>query len=123
MMSSVFTASAGSPKEFATDATFILAKGAPESIMKRCSHYLLTEETKGFSFLDKCPSSPMSEDFVEFLSKQSAQMASCGLRVLALAIKRVSLEAGNTIIKSGKHSEAENNLTFVGLIGLIYPPK
>ena len=123
MMSSIFTASAGSPQELASDATFIMAKGAPEAIMKRCSQYLLPGDSKGFSFLNQCPSSPMTEDFVEFLSKQSAQMASCGLRVLALAIRRVSLETGNAIVKSGKHNESEKDLTFVGLIGLIDPPK
>ncbi len=122
-MSVLFTTSAGSPSELDSDATFVLTKGAPEAITKRCTHYILKGEEKGFSFLNKLPSAPITEDFVEFLSNQSAQMASCGLRVLALAMRRISLEKGTAIVKSGKHSEAERDLTFVGLIGLIDPPK
>lgn len=123
MMSSVYSVSDTSESPLAKNYSFVLAKGAPEAITKRCTHYLSQGKNRGFDYLNECPTTPMSDDFVEFLSQSSAKMASCGLRVLAMAIRKVSVEKGAEIIKSEKHAEAEKDLIFAGLIGLIDPPK
>jgi Ca2+-transporting ATPase len=124
MMSSVYTVSSTSPNQFSKDRAFVLAKGAPESITKRCTHYITASSNlKGYAYLESLPSKELDEEFLEYLSLQSAEMASCGLRVLAMAMKNVSEEEGASIIKSGKHAMSESKLTFVGLIGLLDPPK
>lgn len=123
MMSSVYASSDNSPASLSKDISFVLAKGAPESIIKNCTHYLSSDGSKGFDYLNKCTAEPLSEDYVEYLSNQCEAMASCGLRVLAVALRKVSADEGKEIIKVGKHHAAESNLSFIGLIGLIDPPK
>jgi Ca2+-transporting ATPase len=124
MMSSVYEVSESSPEGLPKDAAFVLAKGAPEQIMKNCTRYLNTNSTKkGLEYLVQCPSTEMNDQFVEYLSNQSAEMASSGLRVLALAIRRVTIQEGKQILKANKSSAAESDLILVGLIGLIDPPK
>ena len=121
MMSSIYS---GSPTSKLNDeSAWILAKGAPESITKNCVSYLDSSSTKGFDFLNQFPVKPIDDQFVEYLSLQSAQMASSGLRVLALAIRKVTKSEGTSIANSNKSNLSETELTFVGLIGLIDPPK
>ncbi|KAI8913353.1 hypothetical protein EDD86DRAFT_187599 [Gorgonomyces haynaldii] len=101
---------------------YVLCKGAPERVLAQCTRYLSQQgEQKTLDFIRECPSQPIDESFIEFISKKSAQMASGGLRVLALAVKTVS--DPDEIIKAKKPSAAESDLIFVGLIGLIDPPK
>jgi Ca2+-transporting ATPase len=123
MMSSVYSASSSSPAALSGNAGFVLAKGAPEAIIKNCTHYISDDGSKGFDYLNRCPSEPLNDDYVEYLSNQCATMASCGLRVLAVAIRRVTADEGKEIVKIGKHNAAESNLAFIGLVGLIDPPK
>jgi P-type Ca2+ transporter type 2C len=80
-------------------------------------------QESAIAYIEQCPSSPISDSFVDYISKRSAEMASSGLRVLALAVRRVSAETAESIVKSNKHTISETELTFVGLIGLIDPPK
>ncbi|KAJ3074223.1 P-type ATPase [Podochytrium sp. JEL0797] len=126
--------STGSDK-FSADTGFVLAKGAPEGILLRCTSYLppVQDESveaavargdgKAIQFLSEFPVQPMSEDYVNYLSARSEAMASQGLRVLALAVRKVSRAVAHQIVDSKKLTEAECELTFVGLIGLIDPPK
>jgi Ca2+-transporting ATPase len=125
MMSSVYAVSEKSPVELERGRAFVLAKGAPESIMKHCTHYLKgsEKELNGLTYLSKTPKLELSDKFVEYISNQSAHMASSGLRVLALALRNVTAEEGEQIMKAGDSKAAEKELTLVGLIGLIDPPK
>jgi Ca2+-transporting ATPase len=104
---------------FAPGTTFILAKGAPEGILKNCSGYLPKSTSESYKDLSNLTSSPLSDSIVEQISKESLSMAALGLRVLAFAIRVVSSSEASEIIKSNKSTESETNLTFVGLIGLI----
>jgi P-type Ca2+ transporter type 2C len=81
-----------------------IVKGAPEEILAVSSHYLQHEETLS---LDSGNRSRVLE--------QSTQMASGALRVLAVAFREVSDELEDWRV--------ESNLIFVGLIGMIDPPR
>ncbi|RKO96357.1 ATPase, P-type, HAD superfamily, subfamily IC [Caulochytrium protostelioides] len=50
-------------------------------------------------------------------------MASSGLRVLGFALRRVARADADAIVRAKKETEAEQDLAFIGLIGLIDPPK
>jgi Ca2+-transporting ATPase len=50
-------------------------------------------------------------------------MASSGLRVLAMAVRKLNADKASEIVKSSKQANAETDLTFVGFVGLIDPPK
>jgi Ca2+-transporting ATPase len=123
MMSSIYKAGEKTPKEISQDRSYVLCKGAPEAIMKHCTHYIKSSDTMGYSFLDSCEKEPLNDGFVELLSNQSADMAKSGLRVLALAIRTVTVEEGRKIANGQNSKLAESSLSFVGLIGLLDPPK
>ncbi len=73
----------------------IITKGAPDVLIERCIN------------TDK-----------NIIQKQNMQMASGALRVIAVAYKDV-----NTLPSKIESEYIENNLNFVGLIGMIDPPK
>lgn len=79
---------------------FSLTKGAPETIIEICSEIMTTEGTR-----------PLSSADIQKITCDYTEMAQQGLRVIALA--RTSTE--------GKIKE--HDLTFLGLVGLIDPPR
>lgn len=85
------------------------SKGAPDVIIKLCK-YVLKED--GFLPL----SSKESKEILEAVSL----MASQALRVIAIAKKPLSSESDLTQLND---TELENNLTFIGLVGMIDPPR
>lgn len=111
-----------SENTFPAGSTFILAKGAPEGILKNCSGYL-PSTSRNYKDLNDVASLPLSDEMVEKISKESTGMAGLGLRVLAFAIRIVTSSEAAEIVRSNKSSNSETDLTFVGLIGLIDPPK
>ncbi|KAI8926362.1 hypothetical protein BC831DRAFT_456893 [Entophlyctis helioformis] len=108
-----------------TDSAFVFAKGAPEQILVNCTSSLDTSASgaKGYDFFNEFPTRPLDDAYVEFVSKRSSQMASSGLRVLGLAMRKVSSQDAAAIVRANKSTAAETDLVFVGLIGLIDPPK
>ncbi|CAG8682422.1 13829_t:CDS:10 [Funneliformis mosseae] len=139
------------PNISAEHLNLVMAKGAPEALLRKCTHHLPSVETsstidplnailgqqEGFQLKE------LNDDFIDHVSEQSSRMASQGLRVLGLAFKSVSMSdcfsittsSEDAIVGDSNESEenpasptvnplfAEDNLTFVGLIGLIDPPK
>jgi P-type Ca2+ transporter type 2C len=130
----------------------VMAKGAPEELLRKCTHYLSNTESlnsiEPFDMIlgqkDGCQPKELNDDFIDIVSEQSSRMASQGLRVLGLAFKPVSVGDGfpltastEDVITADTNNEseenpsspnasplfAEDNLIFVGLIGLIDPPK
>lgn len=77
------------------DAILQITKGAPDEIMKRCVDADLSEA-----------------------KKVNEEMADASLRVLAVAIKHIS-----TVDKDPTSEVYEKDLTFVGLAGMIDPPR
>lgn len=79
----------------------IITKGAPEILLKRCSHIIENGEMK------ELDSSKSRKVLVE-----AEKMAKDALRVIAVAYRDTKLS-----------KISENDLTFVGLIGMIDPPR
>jgi Ca2+-transporting ATPase len=82
-------------------------KGAPDVILDLCSHIQLG----GRSF-------PMTEERRMEISTQNREMASSALRVLCVAFRPLDEVPGNFAPE-----DIETDLTFVGLLGMIDPPR
>jgi Ca2+ transporting ATPase len=94
----------------------LLVKGAPESILERCSHVLLGTNGKRVS-LNKQLTNLLSEEVVDYGNR--------GLRVIALA--SVDDVGSNPLTGSAKttaeYSRLETNMTLIGLVGMLDPPR
>lgn len=85
----------------------IITKGAPDVILKKCSHYYHHGNT-----------SSLSSTQTSKLAVINESMAKNALRVLAVAYKDVS-----SLPLSITSANIEMDLTFVGFIGMIDPPR
>ncbi|MCC6658625.1 MAG: HAD-IC family P-type ATPase, partial [Rhodocyclaceae bacterium] len=85
-----------------TDGFLACVKGAPEAILERCPWRLTAH-------------GPAPFDAEEALA-QAERLAARGLRVLAFAERRLDTLPANI-------GEAESDLTFLGLVGLMDPPR
>ncbi|MBN1494385.1 cation-transporting P-type ATPase [Candidatus Peregrinibacteria bacterium] len=93
-------------KDIKTDDYNLYMKGAPDSVLEQCTHILLNGRV---ILLDK--------ETREKLLEQNDRMAKNALRVIAFAFKKIEM-------KHKYHAEtAEKGLTFVGLTGMIDPPR
>ncbi len=81
------------------------SKGAPEVILESCSHLLVDGGEL-----------PLTENDRARILNMATQMAGQALRVLGLGFKRVSIE-----LKSKE--DVEKEMVFVGLAGMIDPPR
>ena len=79
-----------------------ITKGAPDILLKRCTKYF-----DGNSELT------LSSNIIEKIEQNNNQMAGRALRVIAVAYKRTNTQA----------NIQEEDLVFVGLIGMIDPPR
>jgi len=84
---------------------FIFVKGAPETILSMCYE----QRDGGYK------SQPLN---IEYWEKQASSIASQGRRVLAFAAKAVKPE--HTVLE---HDDVKDSLLFLGLAGLIDPPR
>jgi Ca2+-transporting ATPase len=82
----------------------LYTKGAPDQLLKECSHYLKDGEVH-----------PIDDKFKNVVELGNQGMAHNALRVLGFAYKDVK--------KGAKAKEEEHDLTFVGLVGIIDPPR
>ena len=82
------------------------AKGAPEVIVQRCSHIQIDDELR-----------ELTDDDRRHVDKVVRQMASQGLRTLALA--RRQLPSTATLVAD----EVESKLTLLGVVGMLDPPR
>ena len=80
----------------------MMVKGAPDVLLERCTHILVNDETR-----------PLSENDKEKIEKANETMANKALRVLAYAQKE----------PSSREDKSEENLIFMGLSGMIDPPR
>ncbi len=82
-----------------------ITKGAPDILIEKCSRILVNNKIE-----------KLTKEKAEELKKQNENMASEALRVIAVGYKQLDY------FKSASH-ELEENLIFVGLIGMIDPPR
>ncbi|SEF76539.1 Ca2+-transporting ATPase [Caloramator fervidus] len=79
---------------------YLFVKGAAEKILQRCKYKISDDDIVEFTEKDK-----------KFLLNINDEMAKEALRVLALAYKQVDRD------------DTENDLIFIGLLGMIDPPR
>lgn len=103
----------------------LYVKGAPESVLERCTKIMLPGGEV----------QPLTEEGRQAVQASILQMASSALRTLALAVRTdlnsVSLHnydgpthPGNTQLKDpANFVKVETDLTFVGMVGIIDPPR
>lgn len=84
-----------------------ITKGAPDVLLERCNRILVNGETKSLSIKQK-------EDII----KGNGAMAGKALRVLAVAINDME-----QIPASVTSAQIETDMVFVGLVGMIDPPR
>lgn len=82
-------------------------KGAPDTITNLCTHYF-----------DGGREKPLTSEVISSIFAVNEDMTNNALRVLALAYRRLSQEDAYN-----PDEDIENNLVFVGLIGMIDPPR
>ena len=93
------------------DGTLVFVKGAPESILSHCTEILVDGEHR-----------EMNDEDHDRIMTQNEKMASSALRVLGLAYQVIDDER-ITEVKENLEYEHEENLVFVGLVGMIDPPR
>ena len=85
----------------------VYVKGAPEIVLERCKYILEDGKVK-----------PLSEEKRNEINKINDSMAEQALRSLALAYKEIEVFSGEF-----NEEELENDLIFVGIVGMIDPPR
>lgn len=85
----------------------IITKGAPDILLNKCTNYYYNNETN-----------TINESIKNTINRKNENMANNALRVLAVAYKDV-----DTLPSKIDTSTIENGLTFVGLIGMVDPPR
>ncbi|KAI1341623.1 calcium-transporting ATPase sarcoplasmic/endoplasmic reticulum type [Xylariaceae sp. FL0016] len=100
----------------AGDQKKLLVKGAPESILERCTHTLVGANGKRVQLDTKLR---------DLLNKEVVDYGNRGLRVIALA--SIDNVGSNPLISNAKstaqYAQLEQNLTLLGLVGMLDPPR
>lgn len=98
------------------NAQKLLVKGAPESIIDRCDRTLLGPDGKAVA---------LNKKLANLLLKEVIDYGNRGLRVIALA--SIGDMSDKPLIHSAKtteqYSKLEQNMTFLGLVGMLDPPR
>ncbi|KAG0465912.1 hypothetical protein HPP92_020076 [Vanilla planifolia] len=87
----------------------MFCKGAPESIISRCTHILCNDDGSSI-LLSADIRNELEARFQSFAAEET-------LRCLALALKR--MDSSQQMLSH----EDESNLTFIGLVGMLDPPR
>ncbi|PGH29276.1 calcium-translocating P-type ATPase, SERCA-type [[Emmonsia] crescens] len=94
----------------------LLVKGAPESILERCSHAILGPNGNKVALTKK---------HTQLISQEVVDYGNRGLRVIALA--SVDNISPTTLLRTAETSEEyvqlEQNMTLIGLVGMLDPPR
>ncbi|MBC8139946.1 MAG: cation-translocating P-type ATPase [Armatimonadetes bacterium] len=90
------------------NARFVFVKGAPDVLLNRCTHELVGAE-----------SVPLTDDRRAAIGAASDALAGEALRTLGVA-ERAFPEGAPT---EGVNADIENGLTFLGVVGMIDPPR
>ncbi|CBQ71963.1 probable ENA2-Plasma membrane P-type ATPase [Sporisorium reilianum SRZ2] len=94
-----------------TQESYAMMKGAVERVLESCTSAQTAEGKIDFD-----------EEFEKQVLENMEALASQGLRVLALAHRKLS-EAERELEEELERSDVESNMTFLGLVGLYDPPR
>jgi potassium/sodium efflux P-type ATPase len=103
-------------KHNTTGDNFAFTKGAVERVIRVCTKYNTGDAPAG-----EKAEADMTDDFRDQILINMETFAGLGLRVLALASKK--LDPGMNANEDTDRNEVEKDLTFLGLIGLYDPPR
>lgn len=93
----------------------LLVKGAPESVLERCSHCVIGSGAKKVALDGKLRA--LLEDEVTMYGNR-------GLRVIALAsVENVSSQLTSTAKSTKEYTQLEQDMTLLGLVGMLDPPR
>jgi Ca2+ transporting ATPase len=94
----------------------LLVKGAPESILDRCTNVVVGKNGKKVA---------LNKQIVSLIQKEIVECGNRGLRVIAIA--SVDDVASNPLLSKAKttkeYAQLEQNMTLVGLVGMLDPPR
>ncbi|KAL5117176.1 hypothetical protein ACEQ8H_004864 [Pleosporales sp. CAS-2024a] len=94
----------------------LLVKGAPESVLARCTNVIVGSNGNKV---------PMNKNLASLINKEVVEYGNRGLRVIALAT--VDGIGSNPLLSKAKttkeYSQLEQNMTLVGLCGMLDPPR
>lgn len=94
----------------------LLVKGAPETILERCTNIMVGSNGQ----IQK-----MSQSYSEIIGKKINEYANQGLRVIALA--SIDDVGSNTLLQQAKstkeYAQIEQNMTLLGLVAMLDPPR
>ncbi|KAL2022660.1 hypothetical protein VTK56DRAFT_4741 [Thermocarpiscus australiensis] len=94
----------------------LFVKGAPESIIERCTHALLGRNGRRV---------PLDRNLADLLLKEVVEYGNRGLRVIALASR--DQVQNDPLLRTAKstaeYAALEQNLTLLGLVGMLDPPR
>jgi len=94
------------------DKYHLLVKGAPESVLSQCQYIQINREIK-----------KLNKEEIAKILKQTNQMAKNAMRVLGFAYRTINKSEINLKNNKLTAEKWENNLIFVGLAGMIDPPR
>ena len=94
----------------------LLVKGAPESILDRCSYALVGDSDPKIVSLSKGQFDLLSQEVVKYGKK--------GFRVIALAsVDDVDSSLLNSAKTTDEYTQLEQGMTFIGLVVMLDPPR
>ena len=105
----------------------VITKGAPDVLLTKCTKEINNTNSNNFKQLDSSVQNKIYIDKAQMsiknletqkIKEQNLKMAENALRVIAVAYKDV-----DNLPSKIDSNNIENNLTFVGLIGMIDPPR
>lgn len=99
-----------------SDRQRLLIKGAPESILERCTHTLVGSKGKKV---------PLERKHLDVLTEEVVEYGNRGLRVIAFAtVENITNSSRFRNAKTTEHyKQLEQNMTFIGLVGMLDPPR
>ena len=94
----------------------LLVKGAPESILDRCSHAIIGSDGRKV---------PMNQKIVSLISEELVLYGNRGLRIIAIAsVDEVPSKSQLTSAKSTReYAQLEQGMTLIGLVAMLDPPR
>lgn len=95
----------------------LLVKGAPESVIERCTHALLGAGGRKV---------PLDRNLANLVSEEVVRYGKRGLRVMALASVDDVSSIGpllSTAKTSKEYAQLEQKMNFIGLVGMLDPPR